>query len=102
MPPFDEEESDLERVLFCFAVEQEAKFFSQPGMEVLINGIGRENAILRVRLADRKVEMVFDGKGTDLVFGNLGPWFGSTPDGWPLELLDAGTHDIYALDWDAP
>jgi eukaryotic-like serine/threonine-protein kinase len=67
-----------------------------------VRGIGRENAILRVRLADRKVEMVFDGKGTDLVFGNLGPWFGSTPDGWPLELLDAGTHDIYALDWDAP
>jgi adenosylhomocysteine nucleosidase len=47
MPRFDGEEleeSDLERVLFCFAVEQEAKFFSQPGMEVLITGIGRENA----------------------------------------------------------
>lgn len=45
MPPFDGEETgDLERVLFCFAVEQEAKFFSQPGMEVLITGIGRENA----------------------------------------------------------
>src|SRR5688572_422170 len=46
MPPFDGEEieGDLDRVLFCFAVEQEAKFFSQPGMEVLITGIGRENA----------------------------------------------------------
>jgi Tol biopolymer transport system component len=67
-----------------------------------VRGLFRENAILRVRLADRKVETVFDGKGTDLVSGALGPWFGSTPDGWPLELLDAGTHDIYALDWDAP
>ncbi len=44
MPPFEDEESDLERVLFCFAVEQEAKFFCMPGMEVLITGIGRENA----------------------------------------------------------
>jgi nucleoside phosphorylase len=34
----------LERVLFCFAVEQEAKFASQPGMEILLTGIGRENA----------------------------------------------------------
>src|SRR5687768_6885685 len=34
----------LDRVLFCFAVEQEAKFFYQPGMEILITGIGRENA----------------------------------------------------------
>ena len=34
----------LERVLFCFAVEQEAKFVSQPGREILITGIGRENA----------------------------------------------------------
>lgn len=35
---------ELERVLFCFAVEQEAKFLFQPGMEILITGIGRENA----------------------------------------------------------
>jgi hypothetical protein len=32
----------------------------------------------------------------------LGEWIGSTPDGTPLVLLDTGTHDIYALDWDAP
>jgi hypothetical protein len=24
------------------------------------------------------------------------------PDGSPLVLLDIGTHDIYALEWDAP
>jgi adenosylhomocysteine nucleosidase len=57
MPRFDGEEleeSDLERVLFCFAVEQEAKFFSQPGMEVLITGIGRENAERSLHRALRK------------------------------------------------
>ena len=42
---FEESDSpDLERVLFCFAVEQEAKFFARREMERLITGIGRENA----------------------------------------------------------
>lgn len=44
----------LERVLFCFAVEQEAKFFSQPGMEILITGIGRENAEKKLHAALKK------------------------------------------------
>jgi len=50
-PDFDNDDhdvSDIERVLFCFAVEQEAKFFSYPGMEVIITGIGRENAERRL------------------------------------------------------
>ena len=53
----DFEESDggdLDRVLFCFAVEQEAKFFAQRGMEILITGIGRENAARRLHTALRK------------------------------------------------
>jgi nucleoside phosphorylase len=54
MPRFEDEESDLERVLFCFAVEQEAKFFCMPGMEVLITGIGRENAERSLHEALRK------------------------------------------------
>lgn len=35
---------DVERVLFCFAVEQEAKYLSRAGMDILITGMGRENA----------------------------------------------------------
>ncbi len=53
-PDFEDDEIEpgtLERVLFCFAVEQEAKFFSYPGMEVLITGIGRENAERRLHAA---------------------------------------------------
>lgn len=42
--PEEEALPELDRVLFCFAVEQEAKFFCQPGMEILITGMGRENA----------------------------------------------------------
>jgi hypothetical protein len=60
---------DVERVLFCFAVEQEAKFFVQPAnralipaqaiamavrMEKLITGIGRENAERRLHAALKK------------------------------------------------
>ena len=55
-PDFDDEDcrcGEIERVLFCFAVEQEAKFFSGPGMEVLITGIGRENAERRLHAALR-------------------------------------------------
>src|SRR6266436_4199340 len=54
MPPefdHDSEAGDLDRALFCFAVEQEAKFFSYPGMEVLITGIGRENAERKLHAA---------------------------------------------------
>src|SRR5438876_3236753 len=53
-PDFEDDEIEpgaLERVLFCFAVEQEAKFVSQKGMEILITGIGRENAERRLHAA---------------------------------------------------
>ena len=52
--------SGLDRVLFCFAVEQEAKFFYQPGMDKLITGIGRENAerSLHQRLKEEPYQLV--------------------------------------------
>jgi Tol biopolymer transport system component len=58
--------------------------------------------ILRIAIADRRTEVIANGKSLDLASGFLGPWIGYTPDGLPMVLLDAGTHDIYALDWDAP
>ncbi len=61
---------ELEQVLFCFAVEQEAEYFfeqqrnlclqqgrklsSLEGMEVLITGIGRENAERKLHAALRE------------------------------------------------
>jgi Tol biopolymer transport system component len=56
----------------------------------------------RIAIADRRTEVVANGSDLDLAAGQLGPWVGYTPDGMPMVLLDAGTHDIYALDWDAP
>ena len=58
--------------------------------------------IRRISISDRRVDVVVSLKGVDLALGLLGPWYGGAPDGSPLVLLDAGTHDIYALDWDAP
>jgi hypothetical protein len=58
--------------------------------------------ILRVSTADRHLESVATAPSIDAASGLLGEWIGSMPDGRPLALLDAGSHDIYALDWDAP
>ena len=52
---------DLERVLFCFAVEQEAKFFVQPARERLVAGFGRDDAALRFRA----MEKLFTGIGRE-------------------------------------
>ena len=57
--------------------------------------------IRRVAISDGRTETVASTAGIDLASGILGAWIGSTPDGLPLVLLDAGTHDIYALEWDA-
>src|SRR5213596_2727546 len=74
-PDFHDDEIEpgtLDRVLFCFAVEQEAKFFSYPGMEVLITGIGRENA-------ERTLHAAFNRSAYQLVLscgfaGGLNPY----------------------------
>ena len=54
-PPFggerDRAPRGLKRVLFCFAVEQEAKFVAQPRREILLTGIGRVNAERALRRA---------------------------------------------------
>jgi serine/threonine protein kinase/Tol biopolymer transport system component len=58
-------------------------------------------AVLRVAIADRKVEQISDL--TDLpTTGNSGPWLGLDPGDSPLVLRDTGTQDIYSLNWKEP
>jgi Tol biopolymer transport system component len=58
-------------------------------------------SVVRVRAADGKVEQVVDLK--NLVLTGLGGGAVSVaPDGSPLLLLDRGTQDVYALDWNEP
>ena len=50
---------------------------------------------------DRKLEQIADLKGFEST-GWWGIWLGLDPDDSPLMLREAGTQDVYALDWEAP
>jgi Tol biopolymer transport system component len=59
--------------------------------------------IRRITVGDGRVELVTRANSLHIARGTFSwEWLGVTPDGSPMVTLDAGTHDIYALDWDAP
>jgi Tol biopolymer transport system component len=58
-------------------------------------------SVMRVRIRDRKLERMVDLKNFRQT-GAYGTWLGLAPDDSPLLLRDAGTQEIYALDWEAP
>jgi len=58
-------------------------------------------AVLRMRINDGKVEPVADMKDLPLA-GYYGLWLGLAPGDSPMLLRDAGSQDVYALDWEAP
>ena len=62
---------------------------------------GQPRGVFRVRISDRKLEQVVSLKDFRQPTG-WGGWVGLAPDDSPLLLRDAGTQDIYALDWEAP
>jgi hypothetical protein len=55
-------------------------------------------AVLRIRISDHKLEQVADLKGFAPT-GFWGFWLGLDPEDSPLMLRDAGTQDVYSLDW---
>lgn len=67
--------------------------------------VGRDGAILRVRISDRYLEELISLKDFRQPPGDIttdGTWVGLAPDDSPLLLRDTGTQDIYALDVDFP
>ena len=58
-------------------------------------------AIIRIRLSDHKTERVVDLKNFATA-GYYGAWFAVAPDDSPIMLRNAGTQDVYALDWEEP
>jgi hypothetical protein len=56
----------------------------------------------RVRVHDRKVEQLFAGKDAQRLIRERDLWTGTAPDDCVLTLRDAGTREIYALEWEAP
>ncbi len=63
---------------------------------------GDDAAFRRVRIRDRKMELMASLRDLHRTAGSLSAWSGLAPDGSLLVERDAGTSEIYALDWDAP
>jgi Tol biopolymer transport system component len=58
-------------------------------------------AVMRIRIADNKLEQVADLKDF-VATGWWGIWLGLDATDAPLMLRDAGTQDVYSLDWNVP
>jgi Tol biopolymer transport system component len=71
--------------------------WSKDGRYVYALALSTPGKVLRVRIADRKIEEVADMK-TLTSTGSLA----LAPDDSILLLRDIGTEDIYSLDWEAP
>ena len=56
---------------------------------------------MRLRLSDLKLEKAINLKGISLV-GYYNVWFAMAPDNSVMMLRNAGTWDVYALDWEEP
>ena len=64
-------------------------------------GSVESDSLVRVRVADRKLEEIKSLKDIRPT-GFYGGWYGFAPDGSPLVLRNAATQEIYALDVDLP
>jgi Tol biopolymer transport system component/DNA-binding winged helix-turn-helix (wHTH) protein len=67
-----------------------------------INPYIAEPAVYRVRISDRKLELVTSLSRQRLGWSIAGKWTGLAGDDSPLVLQDTGSEEIYALDWEAP
>jgi Tol biopolymer transport system component len=74
---------------------------SKDGQSVYVLHYKGKGEVLRIRISDHKTEQVVDLKNF-ITGGRYGGWLGLAPDDSPLLLRDAGTQDVYALDWEAP
>jgi eukaryotic-like serine/threonine-protein kinase len=75
--------------------------WSKDGQYLQANDGSGTGAIIRIRLSDHKTERVVDLKNFATV-GYYGNWFAVAPDDSPIMLRNAGTQDVYALDWEEP
>jgi len=78
--------------------------WSREGDYIYFTGVpagGHPTGVFRVRVNDHRLEQVFSLKDFRQAPG-WGEWVGVAPDDSPLLVRDAGTQDIYALDWEAP
>ncbi len=75
--------------------------WSKDGQYLQANDASGAGAVIRIRLSDHKTERVVDLKNFATA-GFFGQWFAVAPDDSPIMLRNAGTQDVYALDWEEP
>ena len=75
--------------------------FTKDGQYLYFGDGSGTGALMRVRMSDLHVERVADLKNVVTV-GQYGSWLAPTPDGSFMLLRDAGTTDVYSLDWEEP
>jgi Tol biopolymer transport system component len=97
-------------LLFDFQIQQWTELaqgsmgwleWSKDGQYLQANDASGAGSIIRVRLSDHKTERVLDLKNFATV-GFYGSWFAVAADDSPIMLRNAGTQDVYALDWEEP
>jgi Tol biopolymer transport system component len=74
--------------------------WSRDGQSVYFLRFPEHPAVMRIRIRDRKLEQVADLKNFEPT-GWWGIWLGLDPGDVPLMLRDAGTQDVYSVDWQA-
>jgi len=75
--------------------------FTRDGQYLYFNDSSGSGSIMRLRLSDLKLEKIINLKGIGLA-GYYGGWFALAPDGSVMMLRNAGTVDVYSLDWQEP
>jgi eukaryotic-like serine/threonine-protein kinase len=74
--------------------------WSRDGQSVYFLRFPDQPAVMRIRISDRKLEQVANLKNFAPT-GWWGIWLGLDPSDVPLMLRDAGTQDVYSLNWSA-
>jgi eukaryotic-like serine/threonine-protein kinase len=75
--------------------------WSKDGQYLIALDSGAQPAVLKIRLSDGKLERTVDLKNFPAA-GHFGLALSMAPDDSPLLLRNAGTQDVYALDWQEP
>jgi len=75
--------------------------WSKDGGSVYVLRYKGRGAVLKIRISDHKAEQMVD-LNNFITGGRYGGWLGLAPDDSILLLRDAGTQDVYALDWEGP
>ena len=75
--------------------------WSHDGQYVYLLDFQGRSAVVRIRMSDHRPEQVLDLK-TFSATGRYGAALALTPDDQPILLRDAGSQDVYSVDWLAP